>query len=58
LSSDDFVDHEEGLHGQPPGKEGARYFVNAMRTAFPDIRVKSLEPTLADGNRIAPAWLP
>ncbi|MBT2519736.1 ester cyclase [Arthrobacter sp. ISL-28] len=50
LSSDDFVDHEEALPGQPPGKEGARYFVNAVRTAFPDIRVKSLEPTLVDGN--------
>jgi steroid delta-isomerase-like uncharacterized protein len=50
LSTDDFVDHEEALPGQPPGKEGIRYFVNAVRTAFPDIRVKSLEPTLADGN--------
>lgn len=44
------MDHEEGLPGQPPGKEGARYFVNAVRTAFPDIRVKSLEPSLTDGN--------
>lgn len=50
LSTDDFVDHEEGLPGQPPGKEGIHYFVNAVRTAFPDIRVKSLEPLLADGN--------
>ena len=50
LATDDYVDHEVGLPGQPPGKEGARYFVNAVRTAFPDIRVKSLEPSLADGN--------
>lgn len=50
LSADDYVDHEEGLPGQPPGKEGVRYFVNAMRAAFPDIKVASLEPYLADGN--------
>ena len=50
LSTDDFVDHEEALPGQPPGKAGIRHFVNAVRTAFPDIRVKSLEPLLADGN--------
>ncbi|MBT2548119.1 ester cyclase [Arthrobacter sp. ISL-65] len=50
LATDDYLDHEEALPGQPPGKEGVRYFVNAVRTAFPDIRVKSLEPSLADGN--------
>jgi len=50
LTRDDFVDHEEALPGQPPGKEGVRFFVNAVRTAFPDVRVKSLEPSLADGN--------
>jgi predicted ester cyclase len=50
LTSDDLVDHEEGLPGQPPGKEGVKFFVNAMREAFPDIRAKTIEPTLADGN--------
>lgn len=50
LSADDYVDHEEALPGQPSGKEGVRYFVNAIRAAFPDIKVTSLEPYLADGN--------
>ncbi|MDQ1594985.1 MAG: hypothetical protein QOH40_1541, partial [Arthrobacter pascens] len=50
LATDDYMDHEEALPGQPSGKEGVRYFVDAVRTAFPDIRVKSLEPSLADGN--------
>ncbi|WP_395401940.1 ester cyclase [Arthrobacter sp. UC242_113] len=50
LATDDYVDHEEALPGQPPGKEGVRYFVTAVRTAFPDIRVKSIEPSFSDGN--------
>jgi steroid delta-isomerase-like uncharacterized protein len=50
LSTNDFVDHEEGLPGQPPGKEGVRFFVNAIRSAFPDIRAKTIEPYLTDGD--------
>lgn len=50
LATDDYVDHEEALPGQPPGKDGVRYFVNAVRTAFPDIKVKTIEPSLADGD--------
>ena len=50
LAADDFIDHEEGLPGQPPGKEGVRFFVDAMRAAFPDLRPASLEPMLADGD--------
>ncbi len=50
LTADGFVDHEEGLPGQPPGKEGVKFFVNAFRGAFPDIRAKTIEPTLAAGN--------
>jgi steroid delta-isomerase-like uncharacterized protein len=50
LATDDYVDHEEALPGQPPGKEGVRYFVNAIRTAFPDIRVKTIEASVADGK--------
>ena len=49
LATDDYVDHEEALPGQPPGKDGVRYFVKAVREAFPDIRVKSIEPWLSDG---------
>ncbi|MCO4273070.1 ester cyclase [Pseudarthrobacter sp. HLT3-5] len=50
LATDDYVDHEEALPGQPPGKDGVRYFVNAFRTAFPDIKVKTMEASLAEGN--------
>ena len=50
LTADDFVDHEEALPGQPPGKEGVHFFVNAIRTAFPDIKAKTIEAYLADGD--------
>ena len=49
LTADGFVDHEEGLPAQPSGREGVKYFVSAMREAFPDIRPTSVEPMLADG---------
>jgi steroid delta-isomerase-like uncharacterized protein len=38
LVTDDVVDHEEGLPGQPQGKEGVIFFVNTMREAFSDIK--------------------
>ncbi|MET1089773.1 MAG: ester cyclase, partial [Arthrobacter sp.] len=45
-----YLDHDEALPGQPPGKEGVKYFVKTMRTAFPDIRVKEIEPVVAAGD--------
>jgi hypothetical protein len=36
LTTEHIVDHEEGLPGQPSGREGVKFFVNAMREAFPD----------------------
>jgi len=50
MVADDVVDHEEGFPGQPPGKEGVKFYVNAVRTAFPDLAVKTSEPALADGD--------
>lgn len=50
LATEDYVDHEEALPGQPPGKEGVRFFVNAIRTAFPDIKVKTIEASVTDGK--------
>ncbi|WP_035741609.1 ester cyclase [Arthrobacter sp. MA-N2] len=50
LAMDDLIDHEQALPGQPPGKDGVRFFVTAVREAFPDIKVKTIEPWLADGN--------
>jgi steroid delta-isomerase-like uncharacterized protein len=38
LVTDDVVDHEEALPGQPEGKEGVIFFVNALRGAFSDIK--------------------
>ena len=38
LVTDDVVDHEQGLPGQPEGKEGVVFFVNAIRDAFSDIK--------------------
>lgn len=50
LATEGIVDHEEGLPGQPPGREGVKFFVGAMREAFPDIAPKSIEPILAEGD--------
>jgi steroid delta-isomerase-like uncharacterized protein len=52
LVADDIVEHEEGFPGQPPGKEGVKFFVSTLREAFPDIRAKA-GVTLADGNLAA-----
>jgi steroid delta-isomerase-like uncharacterized protein len=38
LVTDDVVDHQEGMPGQPEGKEGVTFFVNAMRAAFSDLK--------------------
>ncbi len=50
LTADDYLDHEEALPGQPPGKEGIRYFIEMMRNAFPDLHVKEIEPALSAEN--------
>jgi steroid delta-isomerase-like uncharacterized protein len=36
--TDDVVDHEQGMPGQPEGKEGIAFFVNAMRESFSDLK--------------------
>jgi steroid delta-isomerase-like uncharacterized protein len=50
LTTEDIVDHEEGLPGQPSGREGVKFFVNAMRQGFPDLRLKRIDPTMTDGD--------
>jgi steroid delta-isomerase-like uncharacterized protein len=50
LTTEDIIDHEEGVPGQPPGREGVKFFVNAFREAFPDIRPNAIGPTMADGD--------
>lgn len=46
---DDIQDHEDPMPGQPPGKDGVKFYTNAIRTAFPDLTVK-LDPAIADGG--------
>jgi steroid delta-isomerase-like uncharacterized protein len=52
LVTDDVVDHEEGLPGQPEGKEGVRYFVSTMREAFSDIKA-TVGQSLESGDMAA-----
>ena len=47
--TDDVVDHEEGMPGQPEGKEGVRFFVNTMREAFSDLKA-STDVSLETGD--------
>jgi steroid delta-isomerase-like uncharacterized protein len=49
LVTDDVVDHEQGLPGQPEGKEGVKFFVSAMRDAFSDLKA-TVGPTVEEGN--------
>jgi predicted ester cyclase len=49
LVSDDFIDHNP-MPGQSPSKDGVGFFVNTMRAAFPDLKAKTTEPALVDGN--------
>ena len=49
MVSDDFVDHDP-MPGQSPSKDGVGFFVNTMRAAFPDLKAKTIEPALVDGN--------
>lgn len=46
---EDMKDHEDPMPGQPQGKDGVKFYINAIRTAFPDLTV-TLDPALADGD--------
>jgi steroid delta-isomerase-like uncharacterized protein len=50
--TDDVVDHQEGMPGQPDGKEGVAFFVNTMREAFSDIEAK-MNQSLESGDMAA-----
>jgi steroid delta-isomerase-like uncharacterized protein len=49
LVTDDVVDHEQGMPGQPEGKDGVTFFVNAMRSAFSDIKA-TIGPSVESGD--------
>src|SRR2546426_12664613 len=44
----DFVDHSQLPAGVPPGGEGVKALVKALRSAFPDFKVK-IERQIAEG---------
>ncbi|NKX55539.1 ester cyclase [Arthrobacter mobilis] len=50
LGSENAIDHEDPLPGQPSGLDGVKFFVNTFRSAFPDIRAKAIEPVMTDGD--------
>jgi steroid delta-isomerase-like uncharacterized protein len=50
LVTDDVIDHQEGLPGQPEGKDGVIFFVNAMRSAFSDLK-GTVGESLESGDR-------
>ena len=52
LVTDDVVEHEQGLPGQPEGKEGVIFFVNTLRSAFSDIKA-TIDPSLESGDLAA-----
>lgn len=54
LITDDVVDHEEGLPGQPEGKEGVRFFANTMREAFSELKA-SVGPAVESGDMASAA---
>lgn len=50
LGSESYTEHEEPMPGQPSGLDGIRFYVDTFRKAFPDIKVKTIEPTMVDGD--------
>lgn len=49
LVTDDVVDHQQGLPGQPEGKEGVKFFANTMRDAFSDVKA-TIGPSVESGD--------
>jgi steroid delta-isomerase-like uncharacterized protein len=50
LLAEDFVDHTP-LPGLPPTREGVKMLFAAMRSAFPDLRVR-IDEQVADGEKV------
>lgn len=50
IFAEDFVNHFEPAPGLPPGREGLRVFIPALRAAFPDLRYEVVQD-LQDGDR-------
>lgn len=52
LTTEDFVDHEEGPPGTPGGREGVKAGVTMFRDAFPDMKAE-VGQLLEDGDLAA-----
>jgi steroid delta-isomerase-like uncharacterized protein len=52
LFAADFVDHDPGRAGLPPGPAGVKQAWGLFRAAFPDLRVE-IEDTVAAGDKVA-----
>ena len=51
LIADDSIDHAELPPGIPPGKEGLKLFVKALRSAFPDLKI-TINFEVAEGDLV------
>jgi steroid delta-isomerase-like uncharacterized protein len=49
--ADNSIDHGELPPGLPPGREGVKLFVKAMRKAFPDLKIK-IDRQVAEGDLV------
>jgi steroid delta-isomerase-like uncharacterized protein len=52
---DDYINHNPGLPGMPPGRAGISMLVNAFRGVFPDLHY-TIEAQVAEGDRVATRW--
>jgi steroid delta-isomerase-like uncharacterized protein len=48
----DSVDHTQLPPGLPPGREGLKALIGALRTAFPDLQI-TINQQIAEGDRVA-----
>jgi steroid delta-isomerase-like uncharacterized protein len=51
LIAEDFVDHNP-VFGQPPGRDGFKYWAASAREAFPDL-TGVIEDTVVEGDKVA-----
>ncbi len=56
LFTDNYVLHDPSFPSDVHGPEGIKLYVNAYRTAFPDIRV-TVEDQLAEGEKVVTRWI-
>jgi steroid delta-isomerase-like uncharacterized protein len=55
LTAADFVNHDPSDPTEAHGPEGAKAFITAYRTAFPDLHI-TIEDTIADGDQVVFRW--